>query len=113
MRNRLVYMDHNATTPLHPEVKRAMTAGMEVFGNASSFHGFGRLARKHIEEARRKVASFIGADPGEVIFVGSGSEANNTVLNIFSCKCPVCNGRSDGAREIVTSLIEHPCVLRA
>lgn len=110
MADRKVYMDNNATTPLHPQVKKAMTQVMEVFGNPSSLHSFGRCARKLIEEARQNVASFIGADSDEIIFVGSGSEANNTVLSIFTCpsKQCLCSG---GKREIITSTIEHPCVL--
>ena len=113
MAKRLVYMDHNATTPLHPEVKKAMKKGMEAFGNPSSLHTFGRRARNMVEEARGKVASFIGANPEEIIFVGSGSEANNTVLTMFSCPsvtCP-CGIQGKTGREIITTTIEHPCIL--
>ena len=112
MAKKNVYMDNNATTPLHPEVKKALNEALGVFGNASSLHGFGREARKHIESTRGKVASFIGAEPGEVIFMGSGSEANNTVLNIFGCKCPVCDSKNTMSTEVITSLVEHPCILR-
>ncbi|KJJ85929.1 cysteine desulfurase NifS [Candidatus Omnitrophus magneticus] len=112
MPERYVYMDHNATTPIHPEVKKAMIEGMEYFGNASSFHYFGRLARKHIENAREIVAGFIGANPDEIIFVGSGSEANNTVLNIYACQCPCCGVSLKQPKEIITSNVEHPCILR-
>jgi len=80
-----VYFDNNATTPLHPEVKKEMIAAMEMFGNPSSMHAFGREARANVEDARRKVAHFIGANEKEIIFVGSGSEANNTVLSLFVC----------------------------
>jgi len=111
MKHKKIYMDHNATTPLHPEVKRVMKEAMDLFGNASSFHAFGREARTVIENARENVASFIGARPDEIIFAGSGSEANNTVLNIFSCSSPVCAVAGEGRREIITSSIEHPCVL--
>jgi len=112
MFKRSVYLDNNATTPLHPEVKKAMIKGLAIYGNASSLHSLGRLARNHIEEERNKVSSFIGAAPDELIFVGSGSEANNTVLNIFACKCPVCNSKTGCSKEIITSLVEHPCILR-
>ncbi|MBU1127493.1 MAG: aminotransferase class V-fold PLP-dependent enzyme [Candidatus Omnitrophica bacterium] len=112
MSTRQVYMDNNATTPLHPEVKKAIIEGIDIFGNASSLHSFGRRARKHIEKARKTVTSFIGAEPDELIFVGSGSEANNTVLNIFACKCPVCNSKKARTKEIITSVVEHPCILR-
>ncbi|MFH1854549.1 MAG: aminotransferase class V-fold PLP-dependent enzyme [Candidatus Omnitrophota bacterium] len=111
MKKKMIYMDHNATTPLHPEVKKAMTEAMGLFGNASSFHEFGRRARAQIEKARENIASFIGANSDEMIFVGSGSEANNTILNIFSCSCPSSCGADAHKREIVTSSIEHPCVL--
>ncbi|MBU1887683.1 MAG: aminotransferase class V-fold PLP-dependent enzyme, partial [Candidatus Omnitrophica bacterium] len=72
MRKRTIYMDHNATTPLHPEVKKAMEEAMDLFGNASSLHALGRRARGHIEEARENIAAFIGASAEEIIFVGSG-----------------------------------------
>jgi len=115
-RKRAVYLDHNATTPLHPQVQNAMRKAMSVFGNPSSLHQFGRQARKLIEDAREEAAAFINARPEEIIFVGSGSEANNTVINLFSCQgsrsCEVpC---LDSCRkEIITTSIEHPCVLEA
>ena len=105
-----VYFDHNATTPLHPEVKKEMIAAMEMFGNPSSMHAFGREARANVEHARRQVADFIGAKENEIIFVGSGSEANNTVLSLFVCSSIQC---IPGSRRntIITTKIEHPCVL--
>jgi len=111
MAKKRVYLDHNATTPLHPEVKKAIRKGMEIFGNPSSLHGFGRRARGLIEEARQRVASFIGARQDEIIFVGSGSEANNTILNIFACPSNQCTHRRRNGNEIITTKIEHPCVL--
>lgn len=115
-RKRKVYLDHNATTPMHPEVKKALISAMEVFGNPSSLHQFGREARKLVEDARGKVASFINASPEEIIFVGSGSEANNTVINLFSCQgfksCEVL-GLKAVKKEIITTKIEHPCVLES
>ena len=110
MGKKMIYMDHNATTPLHTKVKKAMAEAMDLFGNASSFHEFGRCARAEIEKARENIASFIGAGAEEIIFVGSGSEANNTILNIFSCSCQSSCGADAHKREIVTSSIEHPCV---
>lgn len=111
MARQQIYMDHNATTPLHPEVKKAIIAAMDVFGNPSSLHGFGRQARGLIEEARDKLASFIGADRDEVIFAGSGSEANNTVLNIFACPSGQCTFHGGLRRQIITTSIEHPCIM--
>lgn len=111
MVKRQIYMDNNATTPIHPEVKKAMTEAMDVFGNPSSLHGFGRSARRLIEEAREKVASFIGASPEEIIFTGSGSEANNTILSMFSCRSRQCVYSEQGHMEVITTSIEHPCIL--
>ncbi|HED31531.1 MAG TPA: aminotransferase class V-fold PLP-dependent enzyme, partial [Prosthecochloris aestuarii] len=79
MKQQRIYLDHNATTPLHPEVKNEMIEAMEMYGNPSSMHAYGREARANVEHARRSVASFIGAHEDEMVFVGSGSEANNTV----------------------------------
>jgi len=106
-----IYMDNNATTPLHPEVKKAMIDAMEIFGNPSSLHAPGRRARQLTEEVREKVASFIGASPDEVMFAGSGSEANNTVLSVLTCKTKGCESNPNGIAEIITTTIEHPCVL--
>lgn len=109
--SRYIYLDNNATTPLHPEVKKAIVQAMECYGNASSFHTPGREARKIIEEARENIAQFIGASPDEIIFLGSGSEANNTVLNIASCSSCGCTHKQITDKSIATSSIEHPCVL--
>jgi cysteine desulfurase len=111
MENRTVYFDNNATTPLHPGVKEALIEGLEIFGNPSSMHGFGREAREKVEEAREKVASFIGAEADEILFVGSGSEANNTVLSLLHCDSTRCSCALSGRSGLVTTAIEHPCVL--
>jgi len=103
-------MDHNATTPLHPEVKKKMHEAMEFYGNPSSLHSFGRRSRHYIDESRETIAKFIGADPDEIIFVGSGSEANNTVLSSVTCQSRVCETPTIGS-QIITTRIEHPCVL--
>jgi cysteine desulfurase len=109
MEARQIYFDNNATTPLHPEVRKEMTAAMDMFGNPSSMHAFGREARANVEDARRRVAQFMGADENEIVFTGSGSEANNTVLSLFVCSTAQC---IPGMRQtIITSKIEHPCVL--
>ncbi len=112
MKTRKVYMDNNATTPLHPQVKEEMIKAMEVFGNPSSLHQFGRAAKAMMQEAREKVASFIGGSPEEIIFTGSGSEANNTVLSILVCHSRECDCSKVGKfRRIITTVIEHPCIL--
>lgn len=109
-----VYLDHNATTPLHPEVKKAMTEMMEVFGNPSSMHDFGRDARGMIESARSSIAEFINASPEEIIFVGSGSEANNTVFNLTACCASLeCSIACRQGKSIITTSIEHPCIMES
>lgn len=112
MTERKVYMDNNATTPLHPEVKEELKKAMEVFGNPSSLHQFGRSAKTMVKEARESVASFIGSTPEEILFTGSGSEANNTVLSILACPSTQCDCSGVGKyQKIITSVIEHPCIL--
>ncbi len=110
---RRIYLDNNATTPLHPVVKEEMIKAMDVFGNPSSLHQFGRAAKIMVKEAREAVASFIGCSPEEIIFTGSGSEANNTVLFILACPSQQCNCSSETIKykRIITSTIEHPCIL--
>ncbi|MDD5747369.1 MAG: cysteine desulfurase family protein, partial [Candidatus Omnitrophica bacterium] len=110
---RQVYLDHNATTPLHPKVKSAIVEAMELFGNPSSLHEFGRRARSRVEAVRETAAAFINAAPEEIIFVGSGSEANNTVLNICACASTHCTINRNGRSGIITTKIEHPCILEA
>ncbi len=111
MPERVVYMDYNATTPLHPEVKKALVEGFEIFGNASSMHTLGRQAHEKIEKARKIVADFLGAYPEEIVFTGGGSESNNTVLQMIDCGSATCRCMSKGRLGLVTTQIEHPSVL--
>jgi cysteine desulfurase len=111
MDGKRIYLDHNATTPLHPEVKKEMAEQMELFGNPSSMHTPGRMARKEIEKARETVAAFIGARPDEIVFVASGSEANNSVLSLVTCQSRKCNIPGLSRTRIITTSIEHPCIL--
>jgi cysteine desulfurase len=113
METRRIYFDNNATTPLHPEVKKAMYEAMDSFGNPSSLHSFGRQSRGLIEAAREKVARFINASPDEIMFVGSGSEGNNTVLSILTCQPGGCSLCRQNGKGLVTTTIEHPCILEA
>ena len=106
MAKRHIYMDNNATTPLYPEVKKTMVKAMDVFGNPSSLHVFGRQAKQHVEEARDKPASFIGASPDEIIFTGSGSEANNTVLCMLACRAKHC-GPHMAIRMSASTMVWH------
>ena len=104
------YFDHNATTPLDPEVRDAMLPWMgESWGNPSSIHAHGQRASAAVEAARREVARAIGASPAEVVFTASGTEANNAVVATAL--------RSSGAgaplSNFVLSGLEHPSVLGA
>ena len=95
------YFDHNATTPVSPEVFQAMAPMMtEVFGNASSIHDFGQRARQALDDARRKVAAMIGAKPEEIVFTSGGTEADNMALFGLS-------------GHVITTTAEHPAVLQA
>lgn len=100
------YLDHNATTPLAKEVRRAMARCLrKVHGNASSLHTAGRRARGIIDEARKSVAELLGCAPEQVLFTSGGTEANNTVIKgVFDAA---------GSGHIVTSKIEHESVLGA
>ena len=99
-----IYLDNNATTPLHPEVLEAMLPGLrENYGNPSSIHSFGRSARVQLDEAREKVAHLINAQSSEIIFTSGGTEANNLALLGVAFK--------DKGKKIITSKIEHPSVL--
>lgn len=108
-----VYMDNNATTPLHPEVAEAMKDALSLYGNPSSMHGPGREADRLIGSAREQVADLINAGPAELIFTSGGSEGNNTVLRM--ALEPQLREKPDlsGRNEVVVSSIEHPSVLNA
>ena len=118
---RKVYIDYNATAPLHPEVKAAIIEDLEIFGNASSMHASGRLAHSRIEQARSAVGNLIGikngsSSSGRIVFTSGGSEANNTVFNTMSRLAfgEVYSKTNTGGRnEIITTSIEHPCVLNS
>jgi cysteine desulfurase len=99
----VIYLDHNATTPLRAEVRDAMLSHLsEEFGNPSSVHAAGARARMAVEEARASVAAFIGARPSEVVFTSGGTESNN--LAIYGIA-------RASAGVIVTTPIDHSSVL--
>jgi cysteine desulfurase len=108
---RKVYIDFNATAPLRPEVKTALVEDLEVYGNASSMHTSGRVARAGVERARAALAKLIGAPEGTVLFTSGGSEANNTVFQTM--RRLVADASGTGRSEIITCAIEHPCVLNS
>lgn len=104
--NEPIYLDHNATTPVHPAVLEAMLPYLgEHFGNPSSTHVFGRRAKEAVERARGQVASLLGCRPEEVVFTSGGTEANN--LAILGVVDP-----ASGRRHVVTSTVEHPATAR-
>src|SRR4051812_7677153 len=100
------YFDHNATTPIAPEVLETMVSCLgQVYGNASSIHHFGQGAKQRLEGARRQLASLIHANPTELIFTSGGTEADNlTILGVV-------RGAGPRPAHIVTTAIEHPAVL--
>jgi len=101
-----IYLDNNATTPVHPDVLRVACDTMrDVYGNASSIHKEGQSARRLIEDAREPVARLLSATPREIVFTSGGSESNNAA--IFGA---VSGG---GSHHIVTTAIEHPSVSEA
>ncbi|OBB74297.1 cysteine desulfurase family protein [Mycobacterium sp. 852014-52144_SCH5372336] len=103
-----VYLDHAATTPMHPAAIEAMTAAMATVGNASSLHGTGRTARRRMEESRETLANLLGARPSEVIFTAGGTESDNlAVKGIFWARRDADPRR----RRIVTTPVEHHAVL--
>ncbi len=103
-----VYLDHNATTPLHPRAREAMLPwlGGGSHGNPSSVHRFGQAAREAVEGAREQVAALLGVRPPEVVFTASGTEANNAVLFHTARK-------AGGMGHLVISAIEHPSIREA
>jgi cysteine desulfurase len=105
-----VYLDHAATTPMHPAAIEAMTAALATAGNASSLHTAGRDARRRMEEARESIAARLGARPSEVIFTAGGTESDNlAVKGIYWARRDVEPTR----RRIITTAVEHHAVLDA
>ncbi len=103
-----IYLDHNATTPVAPEVLDAMQPYLtKFFGNPSSDHALGREARRAVEEARGQVAALIGASPDEIAFTSGGTESNH--LAISGAVPSVSTSR----RRVVTTSVEHPATTGA
>jgi cysteine desulfurase len=100
-----IYLDYNATTPVAPDVADAISHALrDLFGNPSSRHPVGRRAAAAMARARAQVAQLIGADPGEILFTGSATEADNlAVLGVAHAAPP-------DRRHLVTSAIEHPAI---
>jgi len=103
----MIYLDHNATTPVDPAVAEKMAWFLrEHFGNPSSLYPIGRRVKELMNEARERVAGALGVDRGEIFFTGSGTEADNfAIFGTFDA--------APGRNEFVTSAIEHPAVIEA
>jgi cysteine desulfurase len=102
---RRIYLDHNASTPVHPEVLAAMLPYFgELYGNPSSIHGFGRQARDAVEAARETITRFLGVTSEELLFTSGGTESDNLAIK------GVAAARRTG--HIITSQVEHHAVLR-
>ena len=101
------YLDHAATTPLHPKVLEKMLPFLkEEFGNPSSVHSFGKNTRVAIEEARETIAAFINADPGEIYFTSGGTEANNFIVRGIAR----AEFKETGRNKIISTKLEHSSV---
>jgi len=106
---RRVYFDHSATTPVHPQVAGEVYRFLidHNYGNPSSLHYFGQIARKALDESREKVARAIGAKPEEIIFTSGGTESDNMAIH------GVAFTNSKRGNHIITSAVEHHAVLNA
>ncbi len=103
--SRRVYLDHNASTPVHPEVLAEMLPFFsDVFGNPSSVHAFGRAAREAVDAARERIARFLSVRPDDVVFTSGGTESDNFGIKGLA----LARGRG----HLITSRIEHHAVLR-
>ncbi|MRG86695.1 cysteine desulfurase family protein [Salinibacillus xinjiangensis] len=102
-----IYLDHAATTPVHPEVVKEMVPVLEgIFGNPSSVHHYGRQARKILDQARSTIAHSIGANEKEIVFTSGGTEADNMAL------LGVARQEQHKGKHIITTSVEHHATLR-
>ncbi len=103
--SRRVYLDHNASTAVHPEVLAEMLPFFaEIYGNPSSIHAFGREAREGVDQARERIARFLQVSPQEIVFTSGGTESDNLgVKGLASAR---------GRGHLITSSVEHHAVLR-
>ena len=103
----MIYLDNAGTTKVSKNVKNAMLPYFdEIYGNASSLHEIGQIAKEHLERAREKVANLIGAEPREIYFTSGGSESDNWAID-SACKI----GEMRGKKHIITSAFEHHAIL--
>jgi len=103
--SRRVYLDHNASTPVHPEVLAEMLPFFaEIYGNPSSIHAFGREARDGVDQARERIARFLQVSPQEIVFTSGGTESDNLGVKGLAW--------ARGRGHLITSSVEHHAVLR-
>lgn len=103
-----IYLDHAATTPIHPEVSAVYVKAMDtIFGNPSSIHSFGRTSRKLLDDARKAIAEALHAEPNEIIFTSGGTEADNVA--IFG----TASAMKEKGNHIITTAVEHHAVLNS
>lgn len=106
---RRTYLDNNATVPTRPEAAAAVVRALELTGNPSSVHGFGRETRRLLEDAREDVAALIGAAPEQVVFTSNGTEANNlTLTGTGRARLLVSAGEHDSVLKVVSSARHIP-----
>jgi len=106
MSTQFVYLDHNATSPLHPQVKNSLIEELEShFGNPSSIHWAGRKAKNIIRNSRQNLSELLSVSPLELIFTSGASESNNTVIQVL-------HSLHLGRNEYICSAVEHPSVLK-
>jgi cysteine desulfurase len=103
-----IYLDHAATAPINDAAIAALTEQVKKLGNASSVHNQGRSVRKDVEDARHLLSELVGCNPSEVIFTGSGTEANNLAIKGFYWKAIAADSKR---KVIVTSAFEHHAIL--
>lgn len=101
-----IYLDHNATTPIFPELKGKVREWLDFWGNPSSIHWAGRGPKAVLREARRNLADLLGVEPLELIFTSGGSESNNLAFNILDAH------RGLGRDQVIISRVEHPSVAK-
>jgi len=100
------YFDHNATTPVSPEVLETLVAALrDVHGNASSIHHFGQIAKQRLEQARRQTAALLNCDPKELVLLSGGTEADNLAI------LGAVRAHPASSKHMITTAIEHPAVL--
>lgn len=103
--NNIIYLDNNATTAVSPDMQDVIKRYLDIYANPSSLHFYGTRVSEDIQKAREKIARTINADPEEIIFTASGSEANNLCIKGY------CEANKEKGNHIIVSSIEHPSVI--